>query len=86
MSDRDPEWLTLAELAAKLRVHPETVRRHCQRGRITGAVQVGTTWRIDYTAFREAAASPVVEKPEEPRRRPSPGPGALRLAGARCGL
>ncbi|MBA9005947.1 helix-turn-helix domain-containing protein [Thermomonospora cellulosilytica] len=41
-----PEFWTVAEVAAQLRVHPVTVRRLAAAGQFAGAVKVGRQWRI----------------------------------------
>lgn len=49
------EYLTVEEVAAKLRVNPKTVRRWCQAGKLI-ATRAGRLWRIkpaDLDAFMQ---------------------------------
>ena len=51
------EYLTLAEAAAVLRLHPRTVREYVRRGELQGRL-IGRRWRFrreDLDAFFEAA-------------------------------
>jgi len=43
----DTRWFTVREAAARLRVGAPTISKLCRRGRIPGAIQVGSSWRID---------------------------------------
>lgn len=79
------EWLTPAEFAARLRVHPDTVRRQCILGRLPGASKVGAAWRIDFAAYVEAGKARPPEEPR-PRSRRTHRFGDLRLAAERVGL
>jgi len=45
------EYLMVAELAKRFRVHPKTICRWCAQGRFRGAWQTGNGyWRIPYQA------------------------------------
>jgi excisionase family DNA binding protein len=60
--------LTVAEVAARLRVHPETVRRWLAQGRLEGVRPGGTKigWRIPESALeRFLAESPRADGREE---------------------
>lgn len=49
------EYLTVEEVATRLRVNPKTVRRWCQAGKLT-ATRAGRLWRIkpiDVEAFMQ---------------------------------
>lgn len=46
------EYYTVDEVAAKLRVHKETVKRLCQSGELRGK-KVGRIWRISQQALDE---------------------------------
>lgn len=43
-------YLTVADLAARWRLSPYTVREHARCARIRGAVKVGASWRFLPTA------------------------------------
>ena len=63
--------LTVAEVSARLRVHPETVRRWLSQGRLEGVRPGGTKigWRIPESALGQFLAdSPRANEhgPEEP--------------------
>jgi excisionase family DNA binding protein len=45
--------LTTREVAARLRLNVEVVRRKLRRGEIPGAVKVGRLWRISDTSLAE---------------------------------
>ena len=52
----DAEWLTVAQVAARLRRPVRTVRHHCAAGVVVGAKRVGTVWMIpagSVEAYRE---------------------------------
>jgi excisionase family DNA binding protein len=49
----DDEFLTVADLAERLRVHPQTVRSWIARGGLR-AIKLGRTVRIRRTDFEEA--------------------------------
>jgi len=46
------EYYTVDEVAAKLRVHRETVKRLCQSGQLR-AKKIGRIWRISQRAIDE---------------------------------
>ena len=56
-----PAFLTVAEAAAYLRVHPETIRRLVRRGELT-AIKVGSVWRVPVDAL---------ERPTQPSDQPA---------------
>lgn len=61
------EFLTPAEFAELLRVHPATVREQCAAGKIPGAHRIGAHWRIDLVAFRAATAPQKTAAHQRPR-------------------
>lgn len=67
----EPSDLTLEEVAARLRLKPQTVRALCARGAIPGAYRVpgGRGWRVPALALERACASSV---PGRPIIRPPP--------------
>lgn len=72
----DPDFLSPAQFARKVGLHPETVRSLCLRGKIVGAVKCGSAWRIDYEAFRGAARMAPAKPEHQPRILPR-GRGSL---------
>jgi excisionase family DNA binding protein len=57
MSDGLPEYLTVPEVAKRLKVHPKTILGWIRRGELK-AVRVGKSWRLlepDVVAFIEAS-------------------------------
>ena len=45
--DESPRmWLTTHEVANQLRIPEPTIRKHCRKGQLLGAVRIGKTWRI----------------------------------------
>jgi excisionase family DNA binding protein len=57
MSDGLPQYLTVPEVAERLKVHPKTVLLWIRRGELK-AVRVGKSWRLlepDVLAFIEAS-------------------------------
>ncbi len=55
--------LTVEQAAARLQLHPETVRRQLQRGELR-AIKRGRVWRVPESALGEA--TPEVAKASEP--------------------
>ena len=55
MTQQDPMYLTIKELAAILRVDHKTIRNAIRDGRIE-AVRVGRAFRIPTTAIEQLAA------------------------------
>ena len=56
--DESPRmWLTTHEVASQLRIPEPTIRKHCRKGQLPGAVRIGKTWRIpsDYAGKLVAA-------------------------------
>jgi len=51
-------WLTTHEVADELRIPEPTIRKHCRKGQLPGAVRIGKTWRIpaDYAGKLTVAA------------------------------
>lgn len=69
----DDRFLTLVEKAARLGLHPDTLRRMAQEGRIR-AVKVGREWRFregDLPEHRRHTANDPAVDADEPRRRSS---------------
>ncbi len=63
----EPEWLTVEEVAAELRLSPATVYRALAEGRMPGAKLLGC-WRIYHADLEEWLASlRVVPKPKKPK-------------------
>lgn len=56
------EFVTPAELASELGMHPERVRLLCVRGEVAGARRLGRRWRIHRPTF-VASFSGTPEKP-----------------------
>ncbi len=44
--ERPRMWLTTHEVASELRIPEPTIRKHCRKGQLPGAVRIGKTWRI----------------------------------------
>ena len=59
--EQEPQFFTVEEAAAILRVHPETIRRMCKRGELKGARKVGDTWRIPRSAIYPPTDTPDTE-------------------------
>ncbi|MCA4996268.1 helix-turn-helix domain-containing protein [Tsukamurella tyrosinosolvens] len=55
MGTKKPEqWLTVAEVAAILHVHDQTVRQMCRRGELTPTYKLrGKYWRISERAVAD---------------------------------
>lgn len=52
--------LTVEQVAEQLQLHPDTVRRHLQAGKLRG-VKRGRVWRVPQSALLEAVASTATE-------------------------
>jgi excisionase family DNA binding protein len=61
---KSPRLHTVREVADRIGVHPETIRRLIHGGRLR-AVRVGRTLRIEETSFEELVAHQRV-KPRQP--------------------
>lgn len=48
----EERWLTVEEVAERLRLHPETVRRMLRRGELPGKRLLGQ-WRISEAELRD---------------------------------
>lgn len=68
--ERLPELMSPDEVAAVLKVHPESVRRWC-RLRMLVCVQVGRSWRVPRDEVRRALRDGLPVQPKGPR--PQPG-------------
>jgi excisionase family DNA binding protein len=62
-SESLPEYLTVLEVAGKLHLHPETIRRHCRGNKIPGAKQFGGYWRIPASWLAPDPAGPTPQSP-----------------------
>jgi excisionase family DNA binding protein len=74
-----PEYLTVAEAAALLRVNHKTVRAEIKRGRLP-ALQVGNVLRVSRVALDERlaySATPITSTDAGPRRSGSRATGHL---------
>jgi len=60
------EWLTVAEVAAEIRMSEEYVARQCRLGRLR-ATKLGHAWRISRDALDEFMAAPAVPTPRPGR-------------------
>jgi excisionase family DNA binding protein len=60
--DMETEYLTAEQAAAKLQMHPRTVRRLLAQGKIPGTKIGLRQWRISDAALRE-----YIEKPTQPK-------------------
>ncbi|WP_157429686.1 helix-turn-helix domain-containing protein [Actinomadura oligospora] len=80
---RDPDVLTTAELAAKLGLSAQTVRRMANAGQIP-ALKTGKDFRYSWDAVREVLRQPHREPetsvPEEPEPKKGAGYRAQRRA------
>ena len=52
MGPMDEKWYTVEELATKLKLHPESIRRSIRAGKL-GAVRFGKVLRIPESSFVE---------------------------------
>ena len=52
MGPMDEKWYTVEELATKLKLHPESIRRSIRAGKL-GAVKFGKVLRIPESSFVE---------------------------------
>ena len=68
--------LTDVEVARVLRMHPRSIQRRCQAGRLPGAYKAGRSWRIPPAALRAAQ----LDRAFRPRK----SERALRAATLRC--
>ena len=60
----EPEYLTPEQAAEKLQIHPKTVRRLLNEGKLPGQRVGGRHWRISATALRSYIETGVL-KPTE---------------------
>jgi excisionase family DNA binding protein len=58
MSESDDKWMTLAEVAIKIRMTQDYVRRQCVRGRLR-ATKLGNRWRIERASVEEFMAGEI---------------------------
>ncbi|TMR24492.1 helix-turn-helix domain-containing protein [Actinomadura geliboluensis] len=75
---RDPDVLTTAELATKLGLSPQTVRRMANAGQIP-ALKTGKDFRYSWQAVREVLRQPHQqpgEAADDPATEPQPKKGA----------
>lgn len=73
--------LLTTEAAAKLRVHPVTLRRMAREGRVAGAFRVGDRWRFRDDCTIEPARLPsATSTPRLRTRRPAPVSAELDAA------
>jgi excisionase family DNA binding protein len=56
MADDTPEstYITVPELARRLRMSKQTAYSACQRGEIVGAFRIGRRWWVHWAAFERA--------------------------------
>ncbi|WP_019631746.1 helix-turn-helix domain-containing protein [Actinomadura atramentaria] len=66
MPSRDPDVLTTAELAAKLGLSPQTVRRMANSGQLP-ALKTGKDFRFSWEAVRQVLRSPYREDAQPDR-------------------
>ena len=52
------EFLTVEQAAARLHVHPITIRRHLRSGTLRGS-KLGKLWRVPESALLESMPSPL---------------------------
>lgn len=52
MTDDAPEYLTSDQIAAELKVHPQTVQRYFREGGLRGR-KIGKSWRTTRAALNE---------------------------------
>ena len=64
-----PEYLTLQEAAALLRIGERTAYTRCRSGQLPGAAKVGGRWRVD-RATLESWLRRGGDAPPKPRSRP----------------
>ncbi|MDX8151875.1 helix-turn-helix domain-containing protein [Patulibacter brassicae] len=69
------QLLTATEAAAKLRLHPVTLRKMAREGRVLGAIRVGGRWRFEPDCTVEP-----LQRPTAPEPAPRPRPAARRAA------
>ncbi|NKZ03330.1 helix-turn-helix domain-containing protein [Actinomadura latina] len=84
---RDPDVLTTAELATKLGLSPQTVRRMANAGQIP-ALKTGKDFRYSWQAVREVLRQPHQQPGEaahEPTDPPKKGAGYRAQRQARTG-
>ncbi|NVI86817.1 helix-turn-helix domain-containing protein [Actinomadura sp. BRA 177] len=67
---RDPDVLTTAELATKLGLSPQTVRRMANAGQIP-ALKTGKDFRYSWQAVREVLRQPHHQQPGEAAHDPT---------------
>ncbi len=53
--DRDDEWLTVSEVADRLRCHEQSIRKQILSGKLP-AIQIGSTYRIRMSDLPDALA------------------------------
>lgn len=83
-TDRDP-WLTLAEVAAELRVNPSTVRLWVTQGRLPASRAGQRKWLVRRSELdrmlNPQPAAPATDRPADPARLPMPGDRLIFDAG-----
>jgi len=52
-TEAPPKLLTIGQVAARLRFHPDSVRQMAREGRLAGAVRLCGRWRVHAGAFEE---------------------------------
>jgi excisionase family DNA binding protein len=73
-------FLTPAQVAARLALHPKTVVRMARDGRLP-AVKIGTRWRFDPDRLRvesSASCGRALAAPTRPSKRPPGTPASVR--------
>ncbi|GAA0544631.1 helix-turn-helix domain-containing protein [Actinomadura livida] len=83
---RDPDVLTTAELATKLGLSPQTVRRMANAGQIP-ALKTGKDFRYSWEAVREVLRQPhhqPGEAADDPTHQPQPAEAPKKGAGYRA--
>ena len=83
-TDRDP-WLTLAEVAAELRVNASTVRLWVTQGRLSASRAGQRKWLVRRSELdrmlRPQPAIPAADRQADPARPPMPGDRLIFDAG-----